>query len=112
MPYVTLVGDGVTPSAIPAYNDVHHNMIDANYAADGGCLDNDDGSAWYKIHDNACIFGGERGGRARFRMGLQSPRRTRVRAHAHAHSSLRAAPPDLPIPTASRPPKRRSQERL
>jgi len=43
MPYVTLVGDGVTPSAIPAFNDVHHNMIVANYAADGGCLDNDDG---------------------------------------------------------------------
>jgi hypothetical protein len=64
---VTLVGDGVTPSAIPAYNDVHHNMIVANYAADGGCLDNDDGSAWYKIHDNACIFGGEHPGHGRTR---------------------------------------------
>ena len=60
MPYVTMVRDGVTPSAIPAYNDVHHNMIVANYAADGGCLDNDDGSAWYKIHDNACLFGGHK----------------------------------------------------
>ena len=60
MPYVTMVGDGVTPSAIPAFNDVHHNLIVANYAADGGCLDNDDGSAWYKIHDNACLFGGHK----------------------------------------------------
>ena len=60
MPYVTLVRDGVTPSSIPAFNDVHHNMIVANYAADGGCLDNDDGSCWYKIHDNACIFGGHK----------------------------------------------------
>jgi hypothetical protein len=53
MPYVTMVRDGVTPSSIPAFNDVHHNMIVANYAADGGCLDNDDGSCWYRIHDNA-----------------------------------------------------------
>ena len=60
MPYVTMVRDGVTPSAIPAFNDVHHNMIVANYAADGGCLDNDDGSAWYQIHDNACLFGGHK----------------------------------------------------
>ena len=48
MPYVTMVRDGVTPSSIPAFNDVHHNFIVANYAADGGCLDNDDGSAWYR----------------------------------------------------------------
>ena len=60
MPYVTMVRDGVTPSAIPAFNDVHHNMIVANYAADGGCLDNDDGSCWYKIHDNACLYGGHK----------------------------------------------------
>jgi hypothetical protein len=46
MPFVTLVRDGVTPSAIPAANLVHHNFIVANYGADGGCLDNDDGSSW------------------------------------------------------------------
>ena len=47
-------------------NDVSHNMIVANFAADGGCLDNDDGSAWYLIHDNFCVFGGHKvGGVAR-----------------------------------------------
>ena len=35
MPFVTLVGDGKTPSAIPAPNRVHHNFIVANYGADG-----------------------------------------------------------------------------
>ena len=43
LPYLTTVRDGVTPSTIPAMNNVHHNFIVANYAADGGCLDNDDG---------------------------------------------------------------------
>ena len=58
MPYLTTLADGSTPSAIPLFNDVHHNFIVANYAADGGCLDNDDGSAWYHIHHNFCVFGG------------------------------------------------------
>jgi len=60
MPYLTTFRDGVTPSVIPAWNDVHHNFIVANYHADGGCLDNDDGSAWYKIHHNFCVFGGHK----------------------------------------------------
>lgn len=30
----------------------------ANYAADGGCLDNDDGSSYYNIHHNYCVYGG------------------------------------------------------
>lgn len=35
MPYVTMVRDGVTPSAIPAINNVHHNFVVNNYGADG-----------------------------------------------------------------------------
>merc|ERR1712194_866895 len=54
------VGDGVTPSTVPARNDVHNNFIVANYAADGGCLDNDDGSSYYDIHHNFCVFGGHK----------------------------------------------------
>jgi hypothetical protein len=53
------VRDG-TPSTVPATNDVHHNFIVANYAADGGCLDNDDGSAYYAIHHNFCVYGGHK----------------------------------------------------
>ena len=30
-------------------------------AADGGCLDNDDGSSYYHIHHNFCVFGGHKG---------------------------------------------------
>ena len=41
LPYLTDIRDGKTPSTIPAMNDVGHNFIVANYAADGGCLDND-----------------------------------------------------------------------
>ena len=39
---------------------MHHNFIVANYAADGGCLDNDDGSSYYSIHHNFCVFGGHK----------------------------------------------------
>ena len=42
MPYVTMVRDGITPSAIPAYTNFTRNFIVNNYAADGGCVDTDD----------------------------------------------------------------------
>ena len=58
LPYITEIRDGKTPSTIPAWNNMHHNFIVANYAADGGCLDNDDGSSYYDIHHNYCVFGG------------------------------------------------------
>jgi hypothetical protein len=45
---------------VPAVNDVHNNFIVANYAADGGCLDNDDGSSYYDIHHNFCVYGGHK----------------------------------------------------
>ena len=60
LPYITTVRDGKTSSSVPAINDMHHNFIVANYAADGGCLDNDDGSSYYDIHHNACVFGGHK----------------------------------------------------
>ena len=47
LPYITTVRNG-TASTIPAFNEAHHNFIVANYAADGGCLDNDDGSSYYR----------------------------------------------------------------
>lgn len=57
-PYATTVLDGKTLSARPQYSKLHHNWIVANYAADGGCYDNDDGSSWYLEQDNFCIYGG------------------------------------------------------
>lgn len=52
------MGDGKTLSAQPAYSRLHHNFIVANYAADGGCFDNDDSSSWYLEQQNFCVFGG------------------------------------------------------
>ena len=60
LPFFTTVRDGATPSTVPALNDVHNNFIVANYAADGGCLDNDDGSSYYAIHHNFCVYGGHK----------------------------------------------------
>ena len=60
LPYVTSLRDGTTPSTVPAFNDVHHNLIVANYGADGGCLDNDDGTSYYRIHANVCFYGGHK----------------------------------------------------
>lgn len=60
MPFATTLRDGKTLSAIPAYIVAEHNFIVANYAADGGCLDNDDGSSWYQIHHNFCLYGGHK----------------------------------------------------
>jgi hypothetical protein len=83
LPYITEIRDGKTPSTVPAVNNVHNNFIVANYvslsfacfetvsscssqfsrfvqAADGGCLDNDDGSSYYDIHHNYCVYGGHK----------------------------------------------------
>ena len=60
LPYLTDLKTPGTPSTVPLLNDVHHNFIVANYAADGGCLDNDDGSSYYAIHHNFCVYGGHK----------------------------------------------------
>ena len=54
-PYLTDVPTGM-PSSEPLYSRLHNNFIVANYAANGGCYDNDDGSSWYDIHHNV-IYG-------------------------------------------------------
>lgn len=59
LPYLTTVRNG-TASTVPAMNEVYRNFIVANYAADGGCLDNDDGSSYYDIHHNFCVYGGHK----------------------------------------------------
>ena len=61
LPFVTDVREPGTPSTTPQWNDVARNLIVANYAADGGCVDNDDGSQFYRIHHNFCVFGGHKG---------------------------------------------------
>ena len=42
------------------YNTAERNLIVANYGADGGCLDNDDGSSYYAISSNVCFYGGHK----------------------------------------------------
>lgn len=58
-PYLTTVGtNGTRLSAEPAYSRLQNNFIVANYAANGGCFDNDDGSSWYLEQNNFCVYGG------------------------------------------------------
>ena len=47
------------PTLTPLYNEIHHNFLIANYES-SMCVDNDDGSAYYKIHDNVCHGGGHK----------------------------------------------------
>ena len=49
MPYITALNGSTVPTAVPLFNDMHHNFNVANYGADGGCFDNDDGSSYYKV---------------------------------------------------------------
>lgn len=49
-PFLTDVRDG-TPSWVPAPTEVDRNFIIANYGGSQG-FDNDDGSSFYRIHDN------------------------------------------------------------
>ena len=55
--FLTTVRNG-TPSWRPATNVIHHNFIVSNGDADGGAIDNDDGSSFYLEHSNFCIYGG------------------------------------------------------
>jgi len=55
-PFLTTVRDG-TPSMTPAYREIHHNFFIDNYSPQEN-VDNDDGSAYYKTHDNFFVYGG------------------------------------------------------
>jgi len=96
LPYITTVRNG-TASTIPAFNEAHHNFIVANYAADGGCLDNDDGSSYYHINNNFCVYGGHKSdfdGNAKISDG-------NIHVYPSVYSStcvgeLQADPPALP----------------
>jgi hypothetical protein len=59
-PFLTTVRDGKTPSLRPKTNTLSRNFVMANYDANGGCFDNDDGSAWYDITENVCCYGGHK----------------------------------------------------
>eukprot|EP00750_Incisomonas_marina_P029232 INCI7079.2.p1 GENE.INCI7079.2~~INCI7079.2.p1 ORF type:complete len:372 (-),score=53.69 INCI7079.2:244-1359(-) len=59
--YVTDVRNG-TPSVVPATTTIHHNFIVADFDADGGMVDNDDGSSFYDIYSNFGVYGGAKMG--------------------------------------------------
>ena len=42
---MTEVNNG-SASLLPAYNTIERTFMVANYGANGGCVDNDDGSSW------------------------------------------------------------------
>jgi len=59
LPFLTTVGDGVTPSLTPAYNEINHNFFICNYGSNM-CIDNDDGSSYYLNHHNFEVYGGHK----------------------------------------------------
>jgi len=58
LPFLTTVLNG-TPSLTPAYNEIHHNFWICNYGSNM-CIDNDDGSSYYKNHHNFEVYGGHK----------------------------------------------------
>ena len=55
--FITDVATG-QPSFIPAVTEIHRNFIVSDGDADGGAVDNDDGSSHYLIHHNFAVYGG------------------------------------------------------
>ena len=43
---------------VPATRRIHHNFVVADYSAEGGMVDNDDGSAFFDEWANFGIYGG------------------------------------------------------
>eukprot|EP01114_Cavostelium_apophysatum_P013942 TRINITY_DN3485_c0_g1_i1.p1 TRINITY_DN3485_c0_g1~~TRINITY_DN3485_c0_g1_i1.p1 ORF type:complete len:916 (-),score=185.26 TRINITY_DN3485_c0_g1_i1:40-2787(-) len=58
MPFLTEVRNG-TPSLMPAYNNIHNNFMLCNFGSNM-CIDNDDGSAYYRNHHNFEVYGGHK----------------------------------------------------
>ncbi len=56
-PYLTKVQDGTTSSLTKQYDSIYYNFFVANYHS-SMAIDNDDGSAYYKTHDNFFTFAG------------------------------------------------------
>lgn len=56
-PFLTSVRTG-EPSMIMQWREIHHNFFIDNYSPQEG-VDNDDGSCYYKTHDNFLVYGGQ-----------------------------------------------------
>lgn len=56
-PFLTTVRTG-EPSMQMEWREIHHNFFIDNYSPQEN-VDNDDGSAWYKTHDNFFVYGGQ-----------------------------------------------------
>jgi len=54
-PFLTTQRDG-TPSMLMAWREIHHNFFIDNYSPQED-VDNDDGSCYYKTHDNFLVYG-------------------------------------------------------
>ncbi|EGD73635.1 hypothetical protein PTSG_05343 [Salpingoeca rosetta] len=58
-PFLTRVNTGEA-SLVPAYTTIGSNFVVANYGADGGCFDTDDGSSFYLVTSNFFVYGGHK----------------------------------------------------
>lgn len=59
--FITTVRTG-SPSIVPAMNRMYQNFIVSDYDADGGMIDNDDGSSFYDEFNNFGVYGGAKFG--------------------------------------------------
>jgi hypothetical protein len=59
--FLTTVATG-KPSIVPAETNIHNNFIVSDYDANGGMIDNDDGSSFYNEYNNFGIYGGAKMG--------------------------------------------------
>lgn len=57
-PFLTEILNG-SAQLTPAYNEIHHNFFLCNYGS-SMCVDNDDGSSYYRVHDNFEVYGGHK----------------------------------------------------
>ena len=56
-PYITTIGlHAPKPSVFPAFRNIHHNFMLANYNSQEA-IDNDDGSSFYHTHHNLFVYG-------------------------------------------------------
>jgi len=57
VPYITTIGlNAPRPSVFPAFRNIHHNFMLANYNSQEA-IDNDDGSSFYNTHHNFFVYG-------------------------------------------------------
>jgi len=100
VPYLFPFPNGTISQGIQAVSDeLDHNFIVAGGGANGGSFDHDDGSSFYRDHDNFEVYGGHKsdfdGHAKRSYNNIHAVRRARAQV---PHERAPAPPPLTPTP--------------